>query len=164
VPNTAQFETASGMDLEARDRWFAQAIITSPAMFNRKAGAGSLYWLGNRDNTGAFLDGGKTYKLTVPLPVPGRLFWSVTVYDAATRSEIKTDQDKAALRSMFELKDTGDAKSIDLFFGPKAPDGKEGRWIQTIPGKGWFTYFRIYGPEGPAFDGTWKPGDFEEAK
>jgi hypothetical protein len=164
VPNTAQFETAGGMDLEARDRWFAQAIITSPAMFNRKAGAGSLYWLGNRDNTGAFLDGSKTYKLTVPLPVPDRLFWSVTVYDAATRSEIKTAQDKAALRSMFELKETGDAKSVDLYFGPKGPAGQEGRWIQTIPRKGWFTYFRIYGPQGPAFDGSWKPGAFEEVK
>ena len=37
----------------------------------------------------------------------------------------------------------------------------EGRWIETIPGKGWFVYFRIYGPEGPAFDGSWKPGEFE---
>jgi hypothetical protein len=164
VPNTAQFETKSGIDLEARDRWFAQAIVTSPAMFNRTAGAGSLYWLGNRDKDGAFLDGGKSYKLTVPLPVPDKLFWSVTVYDAATRSEIKTKQDRAALRSLFELKDTGDSKSIDLYFGPKPPAGKEAVWIQTNPGKGWFAYFRIYGPEGPAFDGTWKPGDFEEVK
>jgi hypothetical protein len=164
VPDSAQFETKSGIDLEARDRWFAQAIVTSPAMFRRTKGAGSLYWLGNRDATGAFVDGGKTYKLTVPLPVPAGLFWSVTVYDAATRSEIKTEQDRAALRSLFELKDTGDAKSVDLYFGPKAPAGQEGRWIWTIPGKGWFTYFRIYGPEGPAFDGSWKPGDFEEVK
>ena len=80
----------------------------------------------------------------MPLPVPGQLFWSVTVYDAATRSEIKTAQDKAALRSLFELKDLGDAKSVDLYFGPKAPAGQEGRWIQTTPGKGWFTYFRIF--------------------
>jgi hypothetical protein len=164
VPESAQFETKSGIDLEARDRWFAQAIVTSPAMFRRTKGAGSLYWLGNREATGAFVDGAKTYKLTVPLPVPAGLFWSVTIYDATTRSEIKTAQDKAALRSMFELKDTGDAKSIDLYFGPKAPSGQEGRWIQTIPGKGWFTYFRIYGPQGPAFDGTWRPGDFEEVK
>src|SRR5262245_19221218 len=114
VPESVQFETKSGMDLEARDRWFAQAIVTSPAMFRRTAGAGSLYWLGNRDASGAFVDGGKTYKLTVPLPVPAGLFWSVTIYDAATRSEVQTSQDKAALRSLFELKDTGNAKSIDL--------------------------------------------------
>jgi len=52
-------------------------------------------------------------------------------------------------------------RPIDLFFGPSAPTGKEGLWIKTIPGKGWFTYFRIYGPEQAAFDGSWKPGDFE---
>jgi hypothetical protein len=165
VPENAQFETKTGgIDLEARDRWFIQAIVTSPAMFRRRVGQGSLYWLGNRDASGAFVDGGKTYKLTVPQPVPAGLFWSVTVYDAATRSEIKTAQDKAALRSMFELKDKAGEKSVDLYFGPKAPAGKEGQWIQTLPGKGWFAYLRVYGPEQAAFDGTWKPGDFEEAK
>jgi len=164
VPGSAQFETSAGIDLEARDRWFAQAIVTSPAMFRRSAGAGSLYWLGVRDKKGAFLDGSKTYKLSVPQPVPGKLFWSVTVYDVETRSEVQTDQDKAALRSLFELKDVSTTAPTDLYFGPKAPAGKEGRWIKTIPGKGWFVYFRIYGPEAPAFDGSWKPGDFEVVK
>lgn len=161
TPGSAQFETSSGIDLESRDRWFAQAIVTSPAMFRRTEGAGSLYWLGMRDNSGAYVDGSKTYKLNVPLPVPGKLFWSVTVYDPETRSEIATDQNKAALRSLFELKNLGGAKSVDLYFGPTAPAGQEGRWIKTIPGKGWFTYLRIYGPEKSAFDKTWKPGDFE---
>jgi hypothetical protein len=170
VPESAQFETASGIDLEARDRWFIQAIVTSPAMFRRSNGAGSLYWLGCRDSAGEFVDGGKTYKLTVPQPAPAGLFWSVTLYDAQTRSEVQTDQGKAALRSLFELKDAGGAQlagaksAVDLYFGPTAPAGKENQWIKTIPGKGWFAYFRIYGPQGPAFDGSWKPGDFEEVK
>ncbi|HEU0126544.1 MAG TPA: DUF1214 domain-containing protein [Flavobacterium sp.] len=51
-----------------------------------------------------------------------------------------------------------------MYFGPKAPEGKEGQWIKTIPNKGWFVYIRIYGPEKAAFDGSWKPGDFEEVK
>jgi hypothetical protein len=155
------FNTAFHTDLEAREKWFYQAIGASPAMFRRDAQAGSLYWLGLRDGKGAYLDGGKNYRLSVPLPVPGRLFWSVTVYETDTRSQIRTDQNKAALRSMFELSDlTGD--SVDLFFGPEASDGQEARWIKTTPGKGWFVYFRIYGPEGGAFDGSWKPGDFDE--
>lgn len=136
-------------------------------MFRRKIGFGSLYWLGLRDKAGAYLDGGKTYKLTVPQPVPAGLFWSVTVYNATTRSEIQTDQDRAALRSLIELtpeKVGKGAKEVDLYFGPKAPDGKEERWIKTTTGKGWFTYFRIYGPEKAAFDGSWRPGDFEEVK
>jgi hypothetical protein len=161
VPGSAQFETSSGIDLEARDRWFAQAIVTSPAMFNRSAGAGSLYWLSDRDSTGAFLDGGKTYKLTIPLPVPDKLFWSITAYDSATRSQVQTDQDKAALRSLFELKDIASQSSVDLYFGPNAPAGQEGRWIKTVAGRGWFGYIRIYGPEQAAFDKSWKPGDFE---
>ena len=163
VPNVAEFETLGGTDLEARDRWFIQAIVTSPAMFRRNAGAGSLYWLGCRDATGAYLDGGTTYKLTVPLPVPAKLFWSVTLYDAETRSEVVTDQNKAALRSLFELKNLS-GSSVDLYFGPSAPAGQEAHWIKTAPGRGWFTYFRIYGPDQPAFDGSWKPGDFEVVK
>jgi hypothetical protein len=162
VPGSVQFETPNGLDLEARDRWFAQAIVTSPAMFNRAAGAGSLYWLAARDSAGAFLDGGRTYRLTVPQPVPGKLFWSVTAYDAETRSQVQTNQGKAALRSLFELKDAASSPSVDLYFGPTAPDGQEGRWIKTTPGKGWFAYMRIYGPEQAAFDKSWKPGDFEE--
>ena len=159
VPDDPNFETKNFLDLQARDRWFFQAICASPAMFRRDTKAGSLYWLGLRDRTGAYLDGGKSYTLTVPLPVPGKLFWSVTVYDTDTRSQIQTDQNRAALRSLFELKDaTG--KTAELYFGPTAPKGHEDRWIKTIPNKGWFVYFRIYGPTPPAFDGSWKPGDF----
>jgi hypothetical protein len=156
------FNTRDRLDTEAREKWFYQAIGASPAMFRRDASAGSLYWLGLRDKTGAYLDGGKHYRLTVPLPVPGKLFWSVTVYDTGSRSQIRTDQNRAALRSLFELKDVA-GESASLSFGPTTPKGAAGRWIQTIPGKGWFAYFRIYGPGKPAFDGSWKPGDFIEA-
>jgi hypothetical protein len=48
-----------------------------------------------------------------------------------------------------------------LYFSPAAPAGvAASRWIQTIPGTGWFVYFRIYGPGAPAFDGTWQLPDF----
>ncbi|MGY8665835.1 DUF1254 domain-containing protein [Bradyrhizobium sp. UFLA05-109] len=164
TPGSAQFETSSGMDLEARDRWFAQAIVTSPAMFRRSAGAGSLYWMSVRDDTGAFLDGAKNYKLAMPQPVPGKLFWSITVYDTQTRSQVQTDQDRGALRSMFELSDIKGTVPADLFFGPDAPQGNESHWIKTPPGRGWFAYIRIYGPEEAAFDKSWKPGDFTEVK
>ena len=157
------FNTQSRLDTEAREKWFYQAVGASPAMFRRDTKAGSLYWLGLRDRDDAYLDGSNHYTLSVPLPVPGKLFWSVTVYDAESRSQIQTAQKKAALRSLFELKDAS-GSSIDLHFAPKMPADQENRWIQTRPGKGWFAYFRIYGPEGPAFDGSWKPGDFQKMK
>ena len=156
------FNTPNSVDTYAREKWFFQAIAASPAMFHRGAGAGSVYWLGSRDRSGAYLDGGKSYRLTVPQPVPAKLFWSVTVYDSETRSQVDTEQGHAALRSLFELKNLDPVQPAELFFGPSAPAGKEGQWIQTLPGKGWFVYFRIYGPEDAAFDGSWKPGDFEE--
>ena len=156
------FNTATHVDLPAREKWFYQAIGASPAMFRRDTHAGSLYWLGVRDADGTVLDGGNHYTLTVPLPVPGKLFWSVTVYDTETRSQIQTDQNKAALRSLFELRDlAGD--SVELHFGPAPPTGAEGRWIQTVAGRNWFVYFRIYGPQEPAFNGDWHPGDFESS-
>jgi hypothetical protein len=50
---------------------------------------------------------------------------------------------------------------VTLYFSPAAPAGvAASRWIQTIPGTGWFVYFRIYGPGAPAFDGTWQLPDF----
>jgi hypothetical protein len=159
-PENGTFDTRTYNDLDARSKWFYQAQIESPAMFRRTAAAGSLYWLGTRDSTGAYLDGSKTYKLTVPQPVPAKLFWSITVYDPENRSEISTDQANAALRSMFELSDKAGESSVALYFGPEVPVGHENEWVKTSPGKGWFTYFRIYGPEPAAFDGSWKPGGF----
>jgi len=159
-PENGTFDTENYHDGYARQKWFYQAQIESPAMFRRSAGAGSLYWLGTRDVTGAYLDGARSYTLTVAQPVPAKLFWSITVYDAETRSEIATDQNLAALRSLFELADTPTDTPVTLRFGPQPPADGDDRWIKTNPGTGWFVYFRIYGPEGPAFDGTWQLPDF----
>ena len=71
--------------------------------------------------------------------------------------------DLRALRSLFQDIAPDGADSVDLYFGPAEPtepDGAANCWIQTVPGQGWFCYFRIYGPEAPAFDGSWQPGDF----
>ena len=162
-PENGTFDANSYVDVEAREKWFFQAQIESPAMFARVPGAGSLYWLCARDKSGAYLDGARSYRLSVPLPVPDKLFWSITVYDALTRAEIVTDQNLAALRSLVELPADrlGDASTAELYFGPEQPDGAGGRWIKTLPGRGWFVYFRIYGPDGPAFDGGWRLPDFE---
>lgn len=41
------------------------------------------------------------------------------------------------------------------------PEGHESNWTQTVPGKGWFTLLRLYGPLEPWFDQTWRPGEFQ---
>ena len=40
-------------------------------------------------------------------------------------------------------------------------DGSFSLWFQTVPGKGWFSILRLYGPLDPWFDKTWQPGETE---
>jgi len=54
--------------------------------------------------------------------------------------------------------------SYTVYFGPKAPKGKEGNWLETIPGKSWFTILRMYGPEKAWIDKTWRPSEIEVVK
>ena len=114
-----------------------------------------------RDRDGALPRRRAALPAPVPLPVPGKLFWSVTVYDADTRSQIQTDagQGGAALAVRAEGRRRGQPSSCTS--DRRALDGREADGSRPLPGKGWFVYFRIYGPEEPAFDGNWKPGDFE---
>lgn len=147
--------------IDARDKWFFESVGPSPATMRRSAGAGSVYWLARRDRDGLPLRGEHAYELHVPQPVPGKLFWSITVYDAETNNQIQTSQGRSALRSLFELKAHVHDASLRLYFSPDAPRGLGDQWIQTLPEKAWFAYLRVYGPESSAFDGSWKPGDFE---
>jgi hypothetical protein len=81
-----------------------------------------------------------------------------------TRCLIATDQDRAAIRSLLDKPQASADGSYELYFGPKAPAGKEAMWVKTIPGKGWFSAFRIHGPQAPADDGSWKLSDIAEVR
>ena len=52
--------------------------------------------------------------------------------------------------------------SVDLYVGPKPPAGWEQNWIETLPNKAWFAYFRFYGPTEGYFERTYALPDFEE--
>jgi hypothetical protein len=80
------------------------------------------------------------------------------LYDPGTRSLLQTDQPKPSINSFDEPEKSEDG-SYDIYFSPSAPAGKEKNWIQTDPGKGWFTYIRLYGPLEPFFEQTWRPDD-----
>jgi hypothetical protein len=52
--------------------------------------------------------------------------------------------------------------SVDITFGPTPPAGlPESNWIKTLPGKGWFSYFRLYGPTEAYFDRAWVLSDIQ---
>jgi len=147
--------------LNARTLFHYYATGITPAMAFARPGTGSAYTYGARDAKGEYLDGGKTYKITLPAPIPAANFWSFTAYDDQTRSMLETDQKLAGIDSNDKnVKKNADG-SVTVWFGPKAPAGQESNWVQTMPGKGWNTLLRLYGPLEPWFDKTWKPGDFE---
>jgi hypothetical protein len=82
-------------------------------------------------------------------------------YDMQTRSVLQTDQRDTALTGNSGTVESNPDGSVDIYFGPKAPAGKESNWVQTMPGKSWSALLRLYGPLEPRFDKSWKPGEFE---
>jgi hypothetical protein len=161
---TGDLGTASKIDLDAYDQYFFFGWGTSSAIGRKEVGAGSIYFTTFKDQSGSYLDGGENYKMTIPGPVPSNLFWSTTVYDAYTRCLIETPLDRAAVRSHLDNPKANSDGSYDIYFGPKAPDGLENNWVQTIPDKGWFPMVRIYGPKVEAFDGSWKLSEITKVK
>jgi hypothetical protein len=156
-----EFSPGGVLDLEARTYYFSATCQMSPAMWVKMVGAGSQYASAEHDAAGRYLDGAKTYRLHLPPDIPAKDFWSVLVYDPQTRSMLQTDQRFPSLSSQSEDLAVNRDTSVDVYFGPEPPAGKESNWIQTVPSKGWFTFLRLYGPLEPWFDKTWRPGEIE---
>jgi hypothetical protein len=150
------------LDLDARSAAYSIIYATSPAMGSVVPGQGARYLTTFKDSDGRFLSGARNYRLHLPAHVPAAIFWSATLYDTQTASGLDNGQvlPSIGLRDKPEVNADG---SIDLFFGPDAPAGKERNWRRTVPGKGFFVMLRLYGPTGPYFDQSWKPGDVEKA-
>ncbi len=151
-------------NLDARTMFFYYATFVTPAMSMKMVGVGSQYAGAFVDSQGRALDGSKTYQLHLPAGIPAKDFWSLVLYDNQTRSELQTDTPFPSIGSRKKDLIINADTSVDLWFGPTPPAGHEKNWVQTVPGKGWSTVLRLYGPLQPWFDKTWKPGEFEEMK
>jgi hypothetical protein len=141
-----------------------RAVTYSVAYFSPKRfGAGQFYLMTIKDKDGRPFDGSRLYRLTVPAKAPVTLYWSVTAYDRATHALIRELPWSSRSSNTPGLQKNADG-SADIYFGPKAPVGKESNWVPTKTGGQFEALFRFYGPEKPLFDKTWKLPDIEEAK
>lgn len=149
------------VQIDERGEFFYEAIGMSKGMQGRILGYGQVYLETATDAAGNWLDGGKTYRFHVDGNPPVRQFWSMTLYDNATRTPLVTPQGAADFSSRSEGLVTNADGSVDVFFGPTKPVDAT-NWIATLPGKGWFPYFRFYAATEAYFDKSWQLNDIEE--
>jgi hypothetical protein len=127
----------------------------------KRLGSGQFYLMAIKDKDGQALDGGNTYRLAVPAKAPVRQYWSATAYDRVTHAFIREMERFSRSSQNPDLRTNADG-SVDIFFGPRAPAGKESNWIPTRAGGRFEVLFRFYAPDKPLFDKTWVLPDIEK--
>lgn len=149
------YEYPSYYDYVARGALY-YAIITSVKNYGT-----ATYYLDLAETPdGEWLDGNRNYKITVPANVPVRDFWSITTYDLETASYLR-DIEPSTIDSNMASVVKNDDGSVDIFFGPKAPEGKESNWLPTNPERRFFLLARFYGPETSLLDSSFELNDME---
>ena len=147
--------------LNSRIAFFYPATGITPAMCMRLTGIGSQYLIAMRDSGGEFLDGGRSYRLTLPPGIPESRFWSVILYDNQTRSMLQTDQPSPTRQPVRHGRGQPGRLNRHLLRTYRPRRRAETNWLQTVPGKGFFTTLRLYNPLQPFFDKTWRPSEIE---
>jgi hypothetical protein len=139
-----------------------RAAMYSIGYFSAKhLGAGQYYLLAIHDANGQPLVGSATYRLRVPANAPVKQYWSVTAYDGDTHALIR-GMPRASLASNSAGVQKNADGSYDVYFGERAPPGKDANWVPTDPKRKFELLFRLYGPEKAFFDNAWKLPDVEK--
>jgi hypothetical protein len=149
------FSDPNAYPFDSRGLAFTFAFFTP-----KHLGQGQSYLMTVKDKDGQNLDGSKSYRLSVPAHAPVNQYWSATVYDRATHGLIR-DMTRSGRSSQSPALQTNPDGSVDIYFGPKGPAGKDSNWVPTNPSGQFEVLFRFYGPEKPLFDKTWKLPDIE---
>lgn len=140
---TAEWLQDSYLDVDQRAGFFQYAYSSAPAMVMRSIDAGSKYPVTYRDKNGELLSGENTYKLHLPAGIPVKLFWAVTAYNVIDGTMPETDQ-LLPSRNGFEKTVKNADGSIDLYFGPKQPEGvADTNFIKTIPNRNFLACIRL---------------------
>lgn len=152
------FASPDSYPIDGRGRVYSYAYFSA-----KHLGAGQYYLMTIKDHAGNTFDGGASYRLTVPASAPVKQYWSATAYDRQTHALIRDTQWSSRSSLTQGLQKNADG-SVDVFFGPRAPAGKDSNWVPTQPGRGFEVLFRFYGPEKQLFDKAWKLPDIEKVQ
>jgi hypothetical protein len=128
----------------------------------KRLGVGQMYLIAIRDAAGKPFDGAKSYRLRVPPNAPVEQYWSVTAYDRETHALIRGMR-RASRSSQIPEMQKNEDNSVDVYFGPKPPNGKESNWIPTDRNRGFELMFRAYAPTKALFEKKWVLPDVERA-
>lgn len=127
----------------------------------KRFGTAQIYLINGKDKNGKALEGGSTYRLRVPANAPTTQYWSATVYDRVTHALVR-HLDRASRASNDRSIQKNSDGSVDIYFGPKAPSGKDANWIPTDRDRQFEVLFRVYGPTKPFFEKVWVIPDMEK--
>jgi hypothetical protein len=111
------FETPDRYSVDTRGLMYSYAFASE-----KHLGGGQFYLFTLRDNAGNFLDGGKTYRVTIPANVPVKQYWSAVPYDRATHTFFR-DVPYVGVGSQTPGLRTNADGSADLYTGPTPPPG-----------------------------------------
>jgi hypothetical protein len=126
----------------------------------KRLGAGQFYLITIKDKDGETFDGSKTYRVHVPPDAPVEQYWSITAYDRQTHALIRSMPRASRSSQIPELKKNTDG-SVDIFVGPKAPEGMETNWIPTDSEREFELMLRLYAPTKAFFEKKWVLPDVE---
>jgi hypothetical protein len=101
--------------------------------------------------------------LRLPLSLPIRDLWTVTIHHAQAPSMLPTSEPLSVLDGDQDGLGQNPDGSYDVYFAPKPPKGLENNWIQTIPGKNWFIMLGMPGPLEPWLKQMLRPAEVEPA-
>src|SRR4029077_17196345 len=113
------YQTADALDVDARG--FANfAAFALP----KKTGTSLVYLFTFNDNRGERLSGERTYTVHIPANVPAKQYWSMIVYAVDTAALIR-EAPVVPLDSYNQAMTRNADGSVDIYFGPQPPAGKE---------------------------------------
>ncbi|MGH7468498.1 MAG: DUF1214 domain-containing protein [Longimicrobiales bacterium] len=117
-----------------------------------------------KDLDGDWLDGALSYRLRLPPVQAPREFWSIALYDLDARTLLMPDSARAEIHRNSENLRSNPDGSVDMFFGPVAPEGAENNWLETRPGRSWYPLLRLFAPAGMPRDVPWPIADLEKVR